>query len=194
MENSIYLHQNTVLFYFFDKMTKEELLKWCKENNIQPIEVPPPRFHLESEMEREAREAEKAFECPVDHSKYICHNCGKAFPKEKVEWIWKDGEITSIDRTVYNGIITVDYNHYNKIQVPICEDCKSSIKLQTRIFLFFKYGFFIGGGAGILYAIISACMGETDLFGDFTVIFIFFIMMLGIISGLIFNNRRYYPK
>lgn len=174
-------------------MTKEEFLKWCKENNIQPLETPPPIFHLESEMEREAREAEKAFECPVDHSKYICHNCGKAFPKEKVEWIWKDGEITSIDRTVYNGIITRDYNHYNRILVPICEDCKSSIKLQTRIFLFFKYGIFIGAGAVILYGIISACLGDSILSGDALTVLLIIVFILGIISCSIFNDRRYYP-
>ena len=175
-------------------MEEEDLYKWHEENGILVRKVKPSPFlncyNCESPEKRAWREYFKSLECPTDSTKYLCHNCQKAFPKNEVHWASMEDEIVSVERTVYNGIITRDYNHYNRKPVPICKNCVKYVKIKDYIFLFFKYGFFIGGGAGILYAIISACMGETDLFGDFTVIFIFFIMMLGIISGLIFNNRR----
>lgn len=178
-------------------MTKEELEKWCKENGVKVINDSSAdnlRRRKFEHLFQEAMYDQPALpdqRCPEDPTKSICYVCKKAFPTDTMIWAEKDEEIVSVDRTVINGLITRDFNHYRKINVLVCKECAKEVNIEDYIFLFFKYGIFVYAGLVLLYFIISGIIGELLFSDTFRIILGSIGLLWGIISAFIFNERRF---
>ncbi|MBQ7181406.1 MAG: hypothetical protein IJR87_08950 [Bacteroidaceae bacterium] len=156
-------------------------------------------FEFESIIDRTNREYMELMrsmgwqdqEVPGDASKCFCYQCKNVFPRKEMVTVQKDGNIESKDRTIINGIITVDYNHYHRINVLLCKKCAKRVKFSTYLFLFGKYGFII---PVVLSWIIFVC--EFNSVCNFNSGIMTFIMALGVVwtlvSCILFNKRRFY--
>lgn len=148
--------------------------------------------------EREYKELERMQgkqdqDVPGDKSKCFCYNCKKVFPRKEMVCAIKDGNIASKERTIINGILTVDYNHYHRFDVLVCKKCAKEIKFDNYLFLLGKYGFII---PQILLGIIIACAlsGYATINTDIIGIVGFIGVVWGVISSMLSNRRRFYIK